>query len=53
MKRYSSYIGKLFGKNVCAKLRGWQRYKSGDVIRVTFDENKTHLFDRKTQNAIE
>ena len=45
--------GKLFGKNVCAKLRGWQRYKSGDVIRVTFDENKTHLFDRKTQNAIE
>ena len=45
--------GKLFGKNVCAKLRGWQRYKSGDVIKVTFDENKTHLFDRKTQNAIE
>ena len=45
--------GKLFGKRVCAKLRGWQKYKSGDVIKVTFDENKTHLFDRESTNAIE
>ena len=45
--------GKLFGKNVCAKLRGWQKYKSGDVIKVGFDENKTHLFDKESTNAIE
>ena len=45
--------GKIFGKNVCAKLRGWQKYKSGDVIKVTFDENKTHLFDKESTNAIE
>ncbi len=45
--------GKLFGKHVCAKLRGWKKYKSGDVIKVGFDENKTHLFDRESTNAIE
>ena len=45
--------GKLFGKNVCAKLKGWQKFKENDVIKVSFNRDKIYLFDKETTNAIE
>lgn len=44
--------GKLFGKTSCAKFRNWHNYKDGDKIKVSFDENRIHLFDRDSTEAI-
>ncbi len=44
--------GTIFGKTSCAKFRGWQRYKDGDVVRISFIQEKIHLFDKETTEAI-
>ena len=44
--------GKLFGKTSCAKFRDWQRFKVGDKVGVSFDEERVHLFDAETTEAI-
>ena len=44
--------GKLFGKTSVAKFRDWQRFKVGDKVRVSFDEERVHLFDAETTEAI-
>ena len=43
------YIGK---KKVVSKIDDWCEYKLGDEIKVTFDRNKVHFFDKETTNAI-
>jgi ABC-type sugar transport system ATPase subunit len=44
--------GKLFGKTSVAKFRDWQRFDIGDQVKVSFDEEKVHLFDAETTDAI-
>ncbi|MBP5279581.1 MAG: ABC transporter ATP-binding protein, partial [Erysipelotrichaceae bacterium] len=44
--------GKLFGKTSCAKFRDWQRFKVGDKVGVSFDEERVHLFDAESTEAI-
>ncbi|MBQ1300223.1 MAG: sn-glycerol-3-phosphate ABC transporter ATP-binding protein UgpC [Erysipelotrichaceae bacterium] len=44
--------GKLFGKTSVAKFRDWQRFDIGDQVKVSFDEEKVHLFDAETTEAI-
>jgi multiple sugar transport system ATP-binding protein len=44
--------GKLFGKTSVAKFRDWQRFDIGDKVKVSFDEEKVHLFDAETTEAI-
>ena len=44
--------GKLFGKQSCAKIYGWQKFKQGDTVELTFDPEKIHLFDSETEEAI-
>ena len=44
--------GKLFGKTSCAKFTDWQRLKTGDKIKVSFDEERIHLFDKESTEAI-
>ncbi|MDO4197599.1 MAG: sn-glycerol-3-phosphate ABC transporter ATP-binding protein UgpC [Erysipelotrichaceae bacterium] len=44
--------GKLFGKTSVAKFRDWMRYKTGEVVGIDFDEEKIHLFDSETEEAI-
>ena len=38
------------GCRISAKLRGWTRYKNGDIVQVSF--KKKHFFDKETTNAI-
>ncbi len=44
--------GKLFGKTSVAKFRDWQRFDIGDQVKVSFDEEKVHLFDAETTEAL-
>jgi multiple sugar transport system ATP-binding protein len=44
--------GKLFGKTSCAKFRDWQRFKPGDKVKVSFDEERIHLFDAQSTEAL-
>ncbi|MEE3424372.1 MAG: sn-glycerol-3-phosphate ABC transporter ATP-binding protein UgpC [Erysipelotrichaceae bacterium] len=44
--------GKLFGKTSVAKFRDWQRFKVGDQVKVSFDEERIHLFDAESTEAI-
>ena len=44
--------GKLFGKTSVAKFRDWQRFEPGDKVRISFDEERIHLFDAKSTEAI-
>ena len=44
--------GKLFGKTSVAKFRDWKNYKLGDKVGVSFDEERIHLFDAETTEAI-
>ena len=44
--------GKLFGKTSCAKFRHWQNFKPGDKVNVSFDEDRIHLFDAESTEAI-
>ena len=44
--------GKLFGKTSVAKFRDWQRFDTGDQVKVSFDEEKVHLFDAESTEAI-
>ena len=44
--------GKLFGKTSCAKFRHWQNFEIGEKVNVSFDEEKIHLFDADTTDAL-
>jgi multiple sugar transport system ATP-binding protein len=44
--------GMLGGKRVTAKFRKWYDYKRGDVVNVTFAQNKTHIFDKQTGGSL-
>ncbi len=44
--------GKIFGQNVTAKLNGWQNFKYGDQVKLGFDPEKIHLFDKKSTESI-
>ena len=44
--------GKLFGKTSCAKFRDWKNYQPGDKVGVSFDEERVHLFDAETTEAV-
>jgi len=44
--------GFLAGKRVTAKFRRWCDYKQGDVVNVSFDQEKTHVFDKETGMAV-
>jgi len=44
--------GTLFGKSTVAKFRGWEKFKKGDEVMVSFDPERVHLFDKETTEAI-
>ena len=44
--------GKLFGKTSVAKFRDWKNYKPGEKVGVSFDEERIHLFDAESTEAI-
>ncbi len=44
--------GKLFGKTSCAKFRHWQNFDMGEKVGVSFDEERIHLFDPDSTEAI-
>ena len=44
--------GDIKGKKVVCKFKRWCTYQKGDQIKVSFNEEKIHFFDKETTNKI-
>jgi multiple sugar transport system ATP-binding protein len=44
--------GHIKGKRLVAKFKGWVDHDAGDVVGISFDQDKMHFFDKATTKAI-